>query len=199
MSLKAFLGAHRAALWALGGGAAALVLFWAARSSRPAMNFWVDRVSMPVKRGLGAVTNPLPFSVCEAGATLLILGALVFLVRAVWQAFHGCPAALGAWALHLAVWLVWIYVGVCALWGTQYYADSFAEKAGMTGAGVSVEQLAAVTRYFGQQAAACAGCRNHPAPLLERYFTESSRSAFSSAHFSFRARRSWRERFTYFR
>ena len=156
MSLKAFLGAHRAALWALGGGAAALVLFWAARSSRPAMNFWVDRVSMPVKRGLGAVTNPLPFSVCEAGATLLILGALVFLVRAVWQAFHGCPAALGAWALHLAVWLVWIYVGVCALWGTQYYADSFAEKAGMTGAGVSVEQLAAVTRYFGQQAAACA-------------------------------------------
>ena len=155
MSLKAFAAAHRGALLALAGAVLALVLFWLARSSRPVMNFWVDRVSMPVKRGLGAVTNPLPFSVCEAGATVLILGALVLLGRAIWHAAHGHPAALGAWALHLAVLVLWGYVGVCALWGTQYYAESFAEKAGMEVPGVSAEQLTAVTRYFARQVAAC--------------------------------------------
>ena len=157
MSLRAFASAHQGALWALGAGAAALALFWATRSNRTLMNFWVDRVSMPVKRALGAVTNPLPFSVCEAGATLLILGALALLGRAIWHTAHGHPAALGAWMLHLVVCILWGYVGVCAFWGTQYYADSFADKAGIHTAGVSAEQLAAVTRYFARKAADCAG------------------------------------------
>ena len=74
--MREFAAAHRAAFAALGGAAAALALFWLTRSNRVLMNAWVDRVSMPVKRLLGAVTNPLPFSVCEAGATLLIVGAL---------------------------------------------------------------------------------------------------------------------------
>ena len=151
-----FLAAHRAALLGLAGALAALTLFWAARSSRAAMDWWVESVSMPVKRALGAVCDPLPFSVCEAGATLLILGAVGLLVRAIWRAAHGQPAALGAFGLHLAVLLLWGYAGVCALWGTQYYAASFAEKAGMETAPVSAAQLEAVTRYFGRQVAACA-------------------------------------------
>ena len=92
----------------------------------------------------------------RAGATLLILGAVGLLVRAIWRAAHGQPAALGAFGLHLAVLLLWGYAGVCALWGTQYYAASFAEKAGMETAPVSAAQLEAVTRYFGRQVAACA-------------------------------------------
>lgn len=156
MTVREFAAAHRAAFVALGGAAAALALFWLTRSNRVLMNAWVDRVSMPVKRLLGAVTNPLPFSVCEAGATLLIVGALVYLGRSVWMAAHGRPDALGAWVLHLAVLVLWGYFGVCALWGTQYYADSFAQKAGMEVPGVQVEQLAAVARYFGQQVTACA-------------------------------------------
>ena len=82
--------------------------------------------------------------------------ALALLDRAIWHTAHGHPAALGAWALHLAVLVLWGYVGVCALWGTQYYAESFAEKAGMEVPGVSAEQLTAVTRYFARQVAACA-------------------------------------------
>lgn len=148
--------AHRAALAGLAGAAAALGLFDLARRSRRAMDWWVDSVSMPVKRALGAVCDPLPFSVCEAGATLLILGALALLGRAVWRAAHGSPAALAAWGLHLAVLALWGYVGVCALWGTQYYAASFAEKAGMAGGAVSTEQLTAVAAYFGRQASALA-------------------------------------------
>ena len=116
--VKAFLTAHRAALAGLAGALAALALFWLARSHRAAMDWWVEAVSMPLKRGLGALCDPLPFSVCEAGATLLILGALGLLGRAVWRAAHGQPAALEAFGLHLAVLLLWGYWGVCALWGT---------------------------------------------------------------------------------
>ena len=101
--------------------------------------------------------DPLPFSVCEAGATVLILAALLLLARALWQTAHGSPGSLGTWALHLAVVVLWGYAAVCGLWGTQYYAASFAQQAGMAASPVTAAQLEAVTRYFGQQVAACAG------------------------------------------
>ena len=75
--------------------------------------------------------DPLPFSACELVATVLCLGALAMLVRAVRR------RRLADWALHIAVLLVWGYAGVCALWGTQYYGTGFAEKAGMTAPPVS--------------------------------------------------------------
>ena len=153
--LSNFLRTHRAALLALAAGLAALGLFYAARSSTPAMDWWLDHVSMPVKRGISFLVDPLPFSACELGATVLILGALVLLVRAVRR------RTLGAWLLHIAVLLVWGYAGVCALWGTQYYGTDFAAKAGMTAPPVRTEELAAVTEYFAAKV-------NETAPLVDR-------------------------------
>ena len=95
-------------------GFAAWGLFYIARRSTTAMDWWLTYVSMPVKRGLSFIVDPLPFSACELGATVLIVGALVLLARAVRR------RRLAAWALHMAVLLVWGYAGVCALWGTQY-------------------------------------------------------------------------------
>ena len=105
---------HRAGLLALAVGFAAWGLFYIARRSTAAMDWWLAYVSMPVKRGFSFIVDPLPFSTCELGATVLIVGALVLLARAVRR------RRLAAWALHMAVLLVWGYAGVCALWGTQY-------------------------------------------------------------------------------
>lgn len=149
--LRAFGRAHRCALALLAAGLAALCLFWAARGHAGAMAWWVERVSMPAKRVLSALVDPLPFSACEAGATVLILLAAAGLGRCVWRAFRRQPAGLGAWVLHLAVQVVWIYALVCALWGTQYYAPGFAARAGMTAPAVRVDQLATVTQYFAAQ------------------------------------------------
>ena len=143
-----WLRRHRAACLGLLAGLAALGLFAAARGDRAAMDWWLAYVSMPVKRGISALVDPLPFSACELGATVLILGALAFLIRAIRRTLHGQKGALPAWVLHVAVLLVWGYAGVCALWGTQYYGTNFAAKAGMQAPAVSVEQLAAVTDYF---------------------------------------------------
>lgn len=162
---------HRAALAALAAGLAALALFWAARGNVAWMDWWVWQVSMPIKRFLGAVTDLAPFSVCEAGATLLILLALGLLIRCIRR-----RRGFAAWLLHLAVLLVWGYAAVCALWGTQYYASSIAGAAPP----VSVEQLAAVTDYFAAQVNASAvempdkqtilgNCTGLYDPLLERW------------------------------
>ena len=153
--LSGWCRAHRGGLAALAGGGAALGVFAAARSSRTAMDWWLAHISMPVKRGISFAVGPLPFSACELGATVLCLGALAMLVRAVRR------RRLADWALHIAVLLVWGYAGVCALWGTQYYGTGFAEKAGMTAPPVSAKALAAVTDWFAEKV-------NETAPLTER-------------------------------
>jgi len=81
--LSGWCRAHRGGLAALVGGGAALGVFAAARSSRTAMDWWLAHISMPVKRGISFAVDPLPFSACELGATVLCLGALAMLVRAV--------------------------------------------------------------------------------------------------------------------
>ena len=153
--LLSWLRAHRGGLAALAAGLAALGVFRLARRDTAAMDWWLDCVSMPAKRVLSFLVDPLPFSACELGATVLIIGALALLVRAVRR------RTLAAWALHVAVLLVWGYAGVCALWGTQYYGTNFAAKAGMTAPPVSTENLAAVTEYFAAKV-------NEAAPLVDR-------------------------------
>ena len=79
-AVRAFGRAHKAGLALLGGGVAALGVFWAARRSAAAMQWWVEYVSMPVKRFVSALVEPLPFSFCELAATAAILVCLVRLV-----------------------------------------------------------------------------------------------------------------------
>lgn len=155
-AVRAFGRAHKAGLALLGGGVAVLGVFWAARRSAAAMQWWVKYVSMPVKRFVSALVEPLPFSFCELAATAAILICLVRLVQRIVRAMHRKQAGFAAWVLHVGTAAVWIYAGVCALWGTQYYAPSFAAQANMQAPALSVEQLAATTVWFGEQVNAAA-------------------------------------------
>ena len=118
-AVRAFGRAHKAGLALLGGGVAALGVFWVARRSAAAMQWWVEYVSMPVKRFVSALVEPLPFSFCELAATAAILICLVRLVQRIVRAMHRKQAGFAAWVLHVGTAAVWIYAGVCALWGTQ--------------------------------------------------------------------------------
>ena len=155
-AVRAFGRAHKAGLALLGGGVAALGVFWTARRSAAAMQWWVEYVSMPVKRFVSALVEPLPFSFCELAATAAILICLVRLVQRIVRAMHRKQAGFAAWVLHVGTAAVWIYAGVCALWGTQYYAPGFAAQANMQAPALSVEQLAATTVWFGEQVNAAA-------------------------------------------
>lgn len=100
-AVRAFGRAHKAGLALLGGGVAALGVFWAARRSAAAMQWWVEYVSMPVKRFVSALVEPLPFSFCELAATAAILICLVRLVQRIVRAMHRKQAGFAAWVLHV--------------------------------------------------------------------------------------------------
>ena len=137
-------------LAALAGGCAVLVLFWALRGSRPAMDWWVRWVSGPYKRVLGAVLDLAPFSVAEVLGTLLALWAVWFVLRTIWGAVRRTGFALRRVACMAAV-CVWVYAGFCMTWGVHYYTTGFSEKAGLDAQPVSVEQLAATAGWFQQK------------------------------------------------
>ena len=100
-TVRAFGRAHKAGLALLGGGVAALGVFWAARRNAAAMQWWVEYVSMPVKRFVSALVEPLPFSFCELAATAAILICLVRLVQRIVRAMHRKQAGFAAWVLHV--------------------------------------------------------------------------------------------------
>lgn len=147
----------RAPLAALAGGAAALGLFWAVSGRRAVMNALTAGFSRPVRRAVSAALDPLPFSGAELLVTLAVLAALWLLGGALRRAFAGRGRAAAARLLALLAAGAWIWAGVCALWGAEYYADSFAETEGLAAAPVSVEQLAATAGWFAGQVNATAG------------------------------------------
>lgn len=140
----------------LAAGAAALALFWGLSGSRAVMNALVRHISRPVRGAVSAVLNPLPFSGAELLITLAVLAGLWMLAGGIRCAVRRQWLAAGRRLAILAAAGVWIWAGVCLLWGAEYYADSFAETEGIQVEPVSVEQLVATAEWFARQVNATA-------------------------------------------
>ncbi len=134
------------------------VLFQLLHSKRAVMNFWVFHVMGPGERLLGRLWSRVPVSVMEWLIALFLAGNLVWLVRAVAGLVR--RRGLGRFFRRLlalgAAWL-WLWCAFCWMWRAAYYADTFARRSGLSDRACSVEELAAVTRYFAQNAARLAG------------------------------------------
>ncbi len=138
--------------------AALSVLFQLLHSKQAVMNFWVFHVMGPGERLLGRLWSLVPVSVMEWLIALFLAGNLVWLVRAVaglvrrrglGRSFRRLLALGAAW--------LWLWCAFCWMWRAAYYADTFARRSGLSDRACSVEELAAVTRYFAQNAARLAG------------------------------------------
>ncbi len=120
------------------------------RGQRAACVWLTEHAVHPVHRFLARVTGWLPFSVAECLLYAAILGGLVWLIvqilRLVTRPQRG--RRLGSMLVTLAAAGLSVYAGLCFLWGGTYYAETFAEKAGITAGKISAEQLENVTRYF---------------------------------------------------
>jgi len=143
--------------WILASGlaAAALILFYALRTVPGFADGFSARVSAPLRRALGAVSAPVPFSVMEflyAAGVILLLSFLALTVRRVLVSRGRRLAVLGRRVLALALAAVYIWLGYCWLWGIDYYAADFRTRSGLKADGASVEELTAVTAYFAAQA-----------------------------------------------
>lgn len=162
---KRYLRQNRGPLAALAAGAAALCVFWAARRSAACMDWFIRWVSAPWKRFWGAAADALPFSLCEALCTALGVWVIAAAGRTVRLQLQG-RRVLGRRLICLAALAVWGYAGFCAFWGVHYYGTGFSQKSGIVPAPVSVEALAATTRWFAEGACgAAAGVQRSPEGL----------------------------------
>ena len=139
-----------------GAGCLALGAFLLLRG-RPGFGDAVkEHFSLPVRRALGRVCALVPFSVTEALVTLAVLGLLAFLVVTAVKLCRGPRRGrtllrrLGA----LALAALWVLTGFCWLYGADYYARSFSQRAGLDPGPVETAALARTTRYFARLATA---------------------------------------------
>ena len=145
---RVFLRHKKLHLWLLCTGGL-LLLFHGGKQNRGLMN-GVAGITGPLKEALGALCALAPFSVAEvliaAGLGVLALYLAAFAAdlarrRERFQILYTRLLALACAALSL-------YAAFCLLWGVNYYADGFQEKAGLYGRPVTAAELADTTAYF---------------------------------------------------
>ena len=157
--MRAFFKRHwKLHLWLL-AELAFLVLFCLVRGNRAWMNALKEQVIAPFRCFLGSLCYRVDFSVMEVLCILIALGTAAYLIWSIAAIVRArgrrrrraYSAVLGAVCAVLTV-----YGGFCALWGVEYYADSFQERSGVYAQPVATEDLAAVTAYFARQLQATA-------------------------------------------
>ncbi len=149
-------------LWCAIPGAA-LLLFAALRSNQSVMDRVVFGFTTPLKHGLARLNDHIPFAVGELVWALALLGLLAFLVRTVILLVCG-PERLTILIRRLLALTGAGLVTACCftlLWGCNYYATSFAQRAGLSQRGATALELAQLTAAFAEKC-------NELAPQQER-------------------------------
>lgn len=162
MNLRKFAAAlkkHRLLppLFWLCGGLCLLAFFRRIRTHTAAMEWWLVHVSMPYKRFMGGLVDKIPVSMAEVVCAVAVVAVLAFLFDTVRRLVKKRPVALAARLLGLAAAGLWVYLGVTAFWGTQYYGVSYQQKTGVYALPMSREQLRATTIFFRDRMNATSG------------------------------------------
>ena len=155
---KRFFTAHKGLHIWLTCALGSLALFWLTRGSRPVMNAVANYVTGPLKRGLGAVCDLVPFSVMEVLVALAVVGVLAWLVVCVVGTVRSRHRGRFLYRCFLTLLCagLTVYAAFSLLWGVNYYTDSFQDRSGIYAQDVALEDLTAVTAYFAHQLAATA-------------------------------------------
>lgn len=142
---------------------ALLLLFAALRSHQGVMDRVVFGFTTPLKHALARFNEHVPFAVGELIWGLAILGLLVFLVRTVFLLIQGPERLRVLLRRVLALTGAGLVVACCytLMWGCNYYATSFAQRAGLSQRGMTSVELAQMTAAFAQKC-------NELAPQQER-------------------------------
>jgi hypothetical protein len=100
------------------------------------------------RTALGAATAWIPFSVYEAGVTLLALCALLWLCKTIYLAVRrSFRRAVFRRLIPAAVAGIWVWALFLWTWCAGYYAVPFYDGV-LTGGGVTAAQLEGAARYF---------------------------------------------------
>lgn len=130
-----------------------ILLFRGLKNNGPAMEYWVFHVIAPVEQFLGRMWAIIPVSGAEILAACAIISGAAWVIWTLVRLIR--ERSLGnVWRrlLALAAVCLWLLAGLDWLWNAAYYAHSFARRSGLEVGGCSTEELARVTRLFGEKA-----------------------------------------------
>lgn len=156
--MKAFYrknkGLHR---WLLADGVV-LLFFFALRGRRTLSNTLVFGVTLPLEQFLGRLCAHVPFSVAGICYILLVLDLLACLVLAARYVIRSAHkgSAVCRTVLFFADCALTIYAVFCLLWGANYAADSFCDRAQLYPEPIAYDDLLRVTRHFADELTICA-------------------------------------------
>ncbi len=107
-------------------------LFYLVIQNRAWINGWVFGVMAPLEQALGRFWSRLPFWGGWVLTALFLAGSVVWII---WTAVDGIRRRSGRRTLRrvlafASAWL-WLWCGLCWLWNGAYYADTFAQRAGL--------------------------------------------------------------------
>ena len=131
-------------------GLAVIGAYFALRTRRNVMQALSDGLVRPWHRMMGRLCAHVRFSVAEVLIAIAVILSLVYIIYTIVLMIRRPQRMrrLYRFALTCLTAFAVIYGGFCLLWGAYYYSADFEDQSGIRGAPASVEQLAAVTRWF---------------------------------------------------
>ena len=156
-----------------------VALFEVLKGRAALMDAWVNGIMAPVEQFFSRIWAAFPFSVAEVLTALVLLGVLVWLVRAVvLLVLHRKGKPFFRRLLALLSAGLWLWCALCWMWNAAYYAPDFAQKSGLDPQPYSVETLAQVTALFAENAARLS---NQVPRDQEGHFAQDSRESIAQA------------------
>ena len=140
-----------------------ILLFYILRSNSSTMG-WIERnIAAPVRGFFGLISSVYPLSLMEIFIGFIIIWAIYFIIKTIRLSSRrsGKLVIIRKRVIIFVTVIMYIWSMQVWLWNSGYFAPGFAERNGFRQEGVTVQQLADVTRHFAQRA-------NELAPQVRR-------------------------------
>ena len=135
-----------------------ILLFYILRLS-PSVMGWAQRnIAAPIRGFFGLISSVYPFSLMEIFIAVVIIWIIYFVIKTVRMSLRRTDKLIiiRRRFIIFATVLMYIWGMQVWLWNSGYFAPGFVERNSFRQEGVTVEQLADVTRHFAQRANALA-------------------------------------------
>lgn len=118
------------------------------------MDWVVVSLSSPIRRFLGMLSSIYPISVMEILIAAAIIWFVYYIIKTIMVTAHRRSKLkiLGKRVLPVIVAALYVWSLFSWLWNSGYHASGFAVRNGFSGAGISVSDLADVTRLYADKA-----------------------------------------------
>ena len=130
-----------------------LLLFYILRGNSSAMGLIQRNIAAPIRGFFGLISSVYPLSLMEIFIAVVVIWVIYFIVKTIRLSSRRSDKLIiiRKRAIIFVTVIMYIWSMQVWLWNSGYFAPGFAERNGFRQEGVTVQQLADVTRHFAQR------------------------------------------------